>query len=99
MALRKQGIRPEWTTQGEDVGTPETRPDVPMQHTSEMTAGLDRPAHVYPLFEQALRIRAGRQIVEHRDEVAALWSRFSEVAPNQPGNGRAAWREGECQYV
>src|SRR3546814_2871651 len=87
MSLGKQGIRPGGTTQGEDIGTPETRPDVPMQHTSEMTAGLDRPAHVYPLFEQALRIRAGRQIVEHRDEVAALWSRFSEVATTNP----AAW--------
>src|SRR3546814_9766776 len=29
MALRKQGIRPEWTTQGEDVGRSE-------EHTSEL---------------------------------------------------------------
>src|SRR3546814_20220691 len=55
MALRKQGIRPEWTTQGEDVGTPETPPSDPMQPTSDITAGLDRPAHLYQLLHPAPR--------------------------------------------
>lgn len=84
MALKKQGQRPDWTRQDESVPEPETRPDVPMRHETEVRAGLDRPAHVYPLFEQALRITAGRSIKEHRTAIAELWSRFSEVAASNP---------------
>lgn len=84
MALKKVGERPAWTRQGEEVPEPETRPDVPMRHESEVLAGLDRPAHVYPLFEQALRISAGHSIKEHRSAIAELWARFSEVAAGNP---------------
>lgn len=84
MALKKQGERPDWTRQDDSVPEPETRPAVPMQHESELRAGLDRPAHVYPLFEQALRISAGRSIKEHRTAIAELWSRFSEVGAANP---------------
>lgn len=84
MALKKAGERPDWTRQGEDVAEPETRPEVPMRHETEVRAGLDRPAHVYPLFEQALRVSAGRSVKEHRTAIAELWSRFSEVAADNP---------------
>lgn len=84
MALRKVGEKPAWTRQDESVPDPEFRPDVPMQHPTEVRAGLDRPAHVYPLFEQALRISAGRSIKEHRTAIAELWARFSQVAATNP---------------
>ncbi|GAA3528214.1 acetyl-CoA acetyltransferase [Nocardioides daeguensis] len=87
MALRAQGEKPAWTRQGEDVGVPETRPDVPMQHATELRAGIDRPTSVYPLFEQAIRVAAGRSVEEHRRHIAGLWARFSEVAAGNP----AAW--------
>lgn len=83
-ALKMAGERPRWTRQDEDVPEPETRPEVPMRHESEVLAGLDRPAHVYPLFEQALRISAGRSIKEHRSAIAELWAGFSEVASRNP---------------
>lgn len=84
MALKKRGERPDWTRQDESVPEPELRPDVPMRDEAEVRAGLDRPAHVYPLFEQSLRISAGRSIKEHRTAIAELWSRFSEVAAANP---------------
>lgn len=87
MALKREGRRPDWTVQDDDVAPTETRPSVSMRDDSEVRAGLDRPAFVYPLFEQALRISAGRTVKEHRAEIAALWSRFSEVAAANP----AAW--------
>ncbi|CAM3414650.1 acetyl-CoA acetyltransferase [Nocardioides dubius] len=84
MALKKQGLRPSWPSQDDDVVKAEHRPGVPMWDDTEMRAGLDRPAYVYPIFEQALRIAAGRSMAEHREHVARLWSRFSEVAAGNP---------------
>jgi acetyl-CoA C-acetyltransferase len=84
MALKKQGARPDWTRQANDVPEPEMRPEVSMRDDTEVQAGLDRPAFVYPLFEQALRISAGRTIAEHRDRIAELWARFSDVAADNP---------------
>ncbi|MCW2800791.1 MAG: putative acetyl-CoA acetyltransferase [Aeromicrobium sp.] len=84
MALKKQGLKPDWTRQGDDVPEPETRGSVSMQHATELAAGADRPVLVYPLFEQALRLAAGRSDTEHRAEVARLWARFSAVAATNP---------------
>lgn len=87
MALKRAGERPAWTLQGEGLVPDEFRPEVSMRDETEVLAGLDRPAFVYPLFEQALRIAAGRTTKDHRSEIARLWSRFSEVAAGNP----AAW--------
>jgi acetyl-CoA C-acetyltransferase len=87
MALKAEGRRPGWTVQHIGATEPERRPDVPMRDPAELRAGLDRPAFVYPLFEQALRLRDGRSVTDHRARVAELWSRFSEVAAANP----AAW--------
>ena len=91
MALRRRDERPAWTVQPDDTPVPETRPDVPMQDITETRAGLDRPAYVYPLFEQALRVTAGRTTSEHIDAISRLWARFSDVAAANP----AAWSRGE----
>ena len=45
---------------------------------------LDRPAYVYPMFEQALRIAAGESPDEHRRRIGELWSQFSTVAATNP---------------
>ncbi|MEU1275546.1 acetyl-CoA acetyltransferase [Streptomyces sp. NPDC005799] len=87
MALKADGRRPQWTIQGDDVEEPERRPEVPMRAPAELRAGLDRPAFVYPLFEQALRLNAGRSNAGHRARIAGLWARFSESAVANP----AAW--------
>ncbi len=55
-----------------------------MEADSERRIGLDRPSFVYPLFEQALRIGAGRSIADHEKVLGRLWSSFSEVAAGNP---------------
>lgn len=55
-----------------------------MAGPAEERIRLDRPAYVYPLFEQALRSAAGVAIDEHRRNLGALWARFSAVAADNP---------------
>lgn len=92
MSLKARGERPDWTRQDDSVPVPETRPDVPMKDPTEVAAGLDRPAYVYPLFEQAIRVASGRSIDEHRDVIAGLWARFNQVAVGNPD----AWVRRPC---
>lgn len=42
------------------------------------------PTVSYALFEDALRLRAGRTVAEQRDHCARLWARFSAVAEDNP---------------
>jgi len=42
------------------------------------------PTHVYPLFETALRFRAGRGIEDHQRAVSELWATFAGVAAENP---------------
>ncbi|MGB3602269.1 acetyl-CoA acetyltransferase [Gordonia sp. (in: high G+C Gram-positive bacteria)] len=85
MKLRANGDRPAWTMQGDDVDPPELAvADVPMVFDSHKRIGLDRPAYVYPLFEEALRASLGRGVDEHRAVIGELWSRFADVAVSNP---------------
>jgi acetyl-CoA C-acetyltransferase len=54
--------------------------NVPMAGAAEDRIGLDRPAFIYPMFEQALRISMGEPVDEHRQRIGGLWARFNEVA-------------------
>jgi acetyl-CoA C-acetyltransferase len=83
--LKAQGGRLEWTAQDESVPMAEvTGDDVPMAGDAEIRIRLDRPAYVYPLFEQALRIANGESIEDHRKRIGELWARFNAVAVDNP---------------
>ncbi len=83
--LRAKGGKLEWTVQDESVPTaPVSGDDVPMAGDAEIRIGLDRPAYVYPLFEQALRIANGESIEDHLERIGELWARFNAVAVNNP---------------
>ncbi|MCF8571300.1 acetyl-CoA acetyltransferase [Gordonia sp. HY002] len=85
MKLRAEGQRPDWTKQDDDVELPELAiPEVPMVFDGHKRIGLDRPAFVYPLFEDALRTSAGRSVSEHREAIGRLWSRFADVSTTNP---------------
>jgi acetyl-CoA C-acetyltransferase len=85
MQLRAKGKRLTWTNQDESVPLAEVSDEnVPMAGPGEDHVGLDRPAYVYPLFEQALRISAGESIDDHRKRVGELWARFNAVAVHNP---------------
>lgn len=85
MRLRAKGIRPDWTRQDDSVAVPPGAEDeVPMSGPAEERIGLQLPSHVYPLFEQALRIANGEGAEEHRQRIGELWARFSAVAAANP---------------
>jgi acetyl-CoA C-acetyltransferase len=73
----KQGEPVPWRTESvpaERAGSSET----------ENAAGLIAPIFFYPLLEHALRGDAGRARDEHLRHISDLWSRFSEVAAENP---------------
>ncbi len=83
--LRARGAKPEWTRQDESVPLAEGADDgVPMAGPAEIRIKLDRPAYVYPMFEQAVRIATGESLDEHRRRIGELWSQFSAVAAANP---------------
>lgn len=85
MRLRARGARPDWTTQDESVPMADGADDgVPMAGDAEIRIKLDRPAYVYPIFEQALRIAARESSDEHRRRIGELWAQFSAVAADNP---------------
>jgi acetyl-CoA C-acetyltransferase len=85
-AARAAGETLDWTTQPEG-----TRPtvllgehDPQLSSAGEIERGVFMPVQVYPMFEVALGAAAGRTLDEQRHHAAALWSRFSEVAAENP---------------
>ena len=63
MQLRAKGKRLTWTDQDESVPVAQgSDENVPMAGPAEDRIGLDRPAYIYPMFEQALRISTGESI-------------------------------------
>src|SRR5215210_4754064 len=65
--LRNRGVKPDWTSEPESVPFAEgANENLPMVGPAELRINLDRPAYVYPIFEQALRVTAGESPDEHR---------------------------------
>ncbi|MDZ4370591.1 MAG: acetyl-CoA acetyltransferase [Phenylobacterium sp.] len=56
----------------------------PGNSSYEARYGLNRPINVYPMFENALRARDGRSIADHQARLGRLFSRFTEVAAENP---------------
>lgn len=80
---RETGIRPDWERGGS--GEPELfGEEKPGSSPRELAYGLNAPAFVYPVFENALRARRGLDLETHRRRIGALMSRFSEVAARNP---------------
>ncbi|HEX7323473.1 MAG TPA: acetyl-CoA acetyltransferase [Mycobacterium sp.] len=83
--LRAAGGRLAFTVQDESVPLAEGNgDDAPMFGPAEERIELLRPAHVYPLFEQALRIALGESVADHERRISGLWARFNAVAVDNP---------------
>lgn len=83
--LQANGLRPEWTVQDESVPIPPGADDaVEMLGPAQDRIGLALPSHIYPWFEQAVRISAGESHAEHQVRIGELWARFNEVAQHNP---------------
>src|ERR1700753_601371 len=71
--LKAKGGRLVWTAQDDSVPMAEVSgEDVPMAGDAEIRITLDRPAYVYPLFEQALRIARDESVEDHRRRISEL---------------------------
>lgn len=83
--LRAKGAKLVWTEQDRSVPMAEVSgDDVPMAGDAEIRISLDRPAYVYPLFEQALRVANDESIDDHLKRIGELWARFNAVAVENP---------------
>jgi len=82
--LKARGERLAGTEQDESVPLAPSDPEFTMAGPAELRIGLVAPSHVYPMFEQALRIAAGEAPEGHRRRIGELWSRFSQVAHGNP---------------
>ena len=85
MSYQRRDEQPPWTGQGDDIPIAEVLGSVDDMTTDvEEVAGFRMPVQAYPLFENALRARAGRGVEEHRRRIAELWARFNDVATRNP---------------
>ena len=82
--LKARGERLGGTKQDESVPMAPSDPEFEMAGPAEVRIGLVAPSHIYPMFEQALRIAAGEGSDGHRRRIGELWSRFSQVAQDNP---------------
>jgi acetyl-CoA C-acetyltransferase len=59
-------------------------PGAELWSEQEAAAGLGMPVGYYAIMESALRAADGLGVEEHRDRIAAMYQRFSEIAVENP---------------
>ena len=84
-AAELAGRTPSWRQQHERVSPTRTLgEDRPPVNQAETAAGLAPPVFMYALIESAVRAVSGSTPEAHLARIAGLWSRFSEVAAENP---------------
>ena len=86
---RQAGVELAWPKAPPDAFPRVLGEDLEMNHPAERERGLIMPVQVYPMFESAIRAAAGHTVSEQQQVASTLWSRFSEVAAQNP----AAWSQ------
>ena len=56
----------------------------PEHHDYEVAKGIRRAIQVYPMYDNALRHHLGESLPDHIERVSELWSRFNDVAQDNP---------------
>ena len=74
--------------QQDDLPDETLSPSDELRHPAELRAGMKMPVGLYAIMESAYRAQNGWSIDAHRDRLAAMVSRFSEIAVQNP----AAWK-------
>ncbi|MGI9295379.1 MAG: hypothetical protein ACR2PS_15480, partial [Pseudomonadales bacterium] len=85
----KQGVELTDTEQTDDQPDTYLKPATEIMSEIELAHGLFMPVEFYALMENAMRYADGQSIAQHRDELAALYARFSHVAAANPD----AWQQ------
>lgn len=81
--LNKSGTKPTWSLPSTSDPTL-IWADRPMVSDHERAHGIWQAAHVYPLFENALRDHLGRSLDAHQAAMGELFAGFSVVASTSP---------------
>jgi acetyl-CoA C-acetyltransferase len=80
---RAENVKLPWTPGGD--GFPRFLASMkPFANALEARHGVRQPVDMYPLYENALRAKAGRTIEAHQRFVSELMARYSEVAAKNP---------------
>ena len=80
--LKREGITPAWL-RAPGTGHPERLSMLPDEMLAEFNF-LGRAATAYALFDDSRRAELGETVSTHRNRIAQLWSRFSDVAAGDP---------------
>ena len=89
LCASKAGAEAGETAQGDVEPDVMLLPDAELWSEVESAAGLGMPVGYYAIMDSALRYKQGLSPDEHRDQMAAMYARFSEIAA---GNADA-WSE------
>jgi acetyl-CoA C-acetyltransferase len=81
-----KGVRAE-ERQQDDEPAVSLSPKDELRHPAELRAGMKMPVGLYAIMESAYRARNGWSVDSHRDRLAQMYSRFSEIAAGNP----SAW--------
>jgi len=81
---RQRGVPAPLTQQAGALPSRVLRPRQEVVHPAEVRLGMVLPVNQYAMLENALRFADGMSIAAHRDAVASLWARMSEVAAQNP---------------
>jgi acetyl-CoA C-acetyltransferase len=74
-------------------------PDITLEPTAELwsevesATGLGMPVGYYAIIDSAIRYKRGQSVDQHRDEMARMYARFSDVAADNPD----AWSDEPVQ--
>lgn len=70
----------------EDVGSPDVwlAAAEELLHEAELAAGLRMPVGQYAIIDSAFRARHDRSLRDHRAQIGRIYSRFSEIAAENP---------------
>ena len=71
--------------QQDDVPQVSLSPKDELRHPAELRAGMKMPVGLYAIMESAYRAQNGWSVDSHRDRLAHMYSRFSEIAADNPG--------------
>lgn len=80
----KQGIEVSETAQTDSVPDRFIQPDAELWSEVESDAGLGMPVGYYALLESGICHRRGLSMDEHRDNIASMYARFSEIGAANP---------------
>jgi acetyl-CoA C-acetyltransferase len=84
-AAQLEGRALDWSHQDESTSpSPTIGVERPPVNGAEAAAGLAPPIFMYALIESAVRAASGSAPEAHLERIAALWSRFSAIAAENP---------------